>query len=158
MSFNKCFETHNHPLLFSEAHSTQQMIEDLKCYNKKSKIIDIKEALEKKYNITLDYHTTLYYAFRKIFPRFGDDDANNFVSMLKEKNIYSKIDVIESKVQRLFLATPRMIRNYELYGDIILIDSTYRVNQYNIPLIIYSGGDAEGHNIIFGLSLVNDDS
>jgi len=87
MLFNKCFETHNHPLLFSGAHLTQQMIEDLKCYNKKSKIIDMKEALEKKYNITLDYHT-FYYAFRKIFPRFGDDDANNFVSMLKEKNTY----------------------------------------------------------------------
>ena len=51
-----------------------------------------------------------------------------------------------------------MTRNYELFGDIILIDSTYRVNHYNIPLIVYSGINAKGHNVIFALALVNDES
>ena len=157
MSFCKCNEVHNHKLALSGAQLTQEMLQDLKFYNKKSKIIDIKEALEKKYNVLLDYHV-LYYEFRKIFPRFGNEDANNFINILKQKNVYHKIDLIENKVNRLFFATPRMIRNYELYGNIILIDSTYRVNQYNIPLVVYSGIDASGRNIIFALSLVNDET
>ena len=143
MSFSKCNETHNHPLVLAGSNFTPQMMSDLQLYNKKSKIIDIKESLEKKYNVILDYQN-VYYAFRKIFPRLRDEDANSFVNMLEKKYIYHKMDIIDSKIQRLFLATPRMVRNYELYGDIILIDSTYRVNQYNIPLVVYSGVDFAG--------------
>lgn len=157
MTLDKCHETHNHSLTFSGVQLTQEMLNDLKLYNKRTKIIDIKESLEKKYKTILDYHT-LYYEFRKIFPRFGDEDAINFIKILKQKKVYYKADLQEGKICKLFFATPRMIRNYELYGDIILIDSTYRVNQYNIPLLVYSGIDAGGRNIIFGLSLINDET
>jgi len=51
-----------------------------------------------------------------------------------------------------------MMANYRLYGDIMLIDSTYRVNHYNFLLIIYSGLDSGGRNIIFGLSVVNNET
>jgi len=33
-----------------------------------------------------------------------------------------------------------MIYHYELESEIVLIDSTYRINLYNIPLIVDSGG------------------
>jgi len=157
MAFDKCNEVHNHALGLSENQLTNNMIEDLKSYNKKSKVIDIKENLEKKYNISIDYHT-LYYEFRKVFPRLGQDDADNMVKILEEKNIHYRTEKKDNKIERLFFSTPRMIRNYELYGDIVLIDSTYRVNQYNLPLIVYSGIDSYGRNILFALAIVNDET
>lgn len=40
----------------------------------------------------------------------------------------------------------------------MLIDSTYRVNHYNIPLVVYSGVDCGGYNILFGLAIVNSET
>jgi len=159
MSFEKCDEAHNHPLKISGTELNQKMLQDMHLFNKKSKVIEIKESLEKKYNVQLDYNM-VYYEFRKIYPRFGEEDANNMKKILEEKNIYHKfdIDMNTNIVKRLIFATPRMIRNYELYGDIILIDTTYRVNHYNIPLIVYSGVSSTGSNIIFGLSIVNNEN
>jgi len=159
MSFDKCEEIHNHPLGLTEIGLTQEMREDLKIYTKKSKIIEIKESLEKKYNLQLDYHE-IHREFRKLYPRFGDDDARNITEFLKKKNIKHSIysEAGDNIIQRLFFATPQMIYHYELYSDIVLIDSTYRINLYNIPLIVYSGIDSGGRNIIFGLALVNNET
>jgi len=158
MIFDKCNETHNHALGLSGNHLTKNMIEDLKSFDKRSKVIDIKENLEKKYNVNIDYHI-LYYEFRKVFPRLGQEDAENMINILKEKNIHYKCDPNkDNKIERLFFSTPRMIKNYKLYGDIVLIDSTYKVNQYNLPLIVYSGIDSYGQNILFALAVVNDET
>lgn len=159
MSFSKCEETHNHPSDLLGEELTQQMKEDIKIFNKKSKIIHIKESLEKKYYIQLDYQT-VYREFRKLYPRFGKDDAQNVVNMLKEKKIYNKIypEASNTEIKRLFFATPQMIASYKQYGDIVLIDSTYRINHYNIPLVVYSGLDSAGRNILFGLAIVNDET
>lgn len=105
----------------------------------------------------LNYYS-VYREFRKLYPRFGKDDAQTMLNMLEQLKIVPKIDLDGGKVNRIFFATPGMKKNYEFYGDIVLVDSTYRVNQYNIPLIVYSGVDSGGRNIIFGLALVNDES
>lgn len=89
MSLSSCNEIHNHNLILSGTQISQEMINDLKNFNRRTKIIDIKESLEKKYHVIIDYHS-LYYEFRKIFPRLGNEDANNFIKILKEKNIYYK--------------------------------------------------------------------
>ena len=159
MSFEKCNENHDHPLGLTSIDLTQKMIDDIRMFNKRSRIIDIKESLEKKYYVQLEYQT-IYREFRKIYPRFGNEDANNLLKILSNKNIIHKIDIDETNhtIKKLIFATPQMLNNYKLYGDIMLIDSTYRVNHYNIPLIVYSGVDSGGRNVIFGLSVVNDET
>ena len=159
MKFDKCLEKHNHPLGVPGDELTDKMIEDIKLFNKKSRIIDIKESLEKKYYLQIDYQT-IYREFRKIYPRFGNEDANNLLQILTNKNIMHKIDIDPNNntIKKLIFATPEMMNRYKLYGHIMLIDSTYRVNHYNIPLIVYSGVDSGGHNIIFGLAVVNDET
>ena len=50
-----------------------------------------------------------------------------------------------------------MQMNYEKYGEICNIDSTYRVNLYSVPLVIIGGLNNEGKNVIFGMGLINNE-
>jgi len=95
MSFEKCNENHDHPLGLSHTEVSQKMIDDIKLFNKKARIIDIKESLEKKYYVQLDYQV-IYREFRKLYPRFGKEDANNLLKVLLEKNIVHSVDIDES--------------------------------------------------------------
>lgn len=159
IKLDKFNELHNHLLTFQMKTLTSQIIEDIKTFNKLSKVLDIKETLEVKYNSKLDYYS-VYRELRKLFPRFGKDDARNIITILKDKNKHheSEIDLESGQVKKLFFATPRMIQQYTQCGEINLIDSTYRVNHYNIPLIIYAGINSAVMNIIFGVSIVNDEA
>ena len=49
LSFEKCNENHDHSLELTNVKITQKMSDNLKLFNKKSRIIDIKESLEKYY-------------------------------------------------------------------------------------------------------------
>ena len=72
-----------------------------------------------------------------------------FSIFYRKKNKYYQVETVENQVNKLFFSTQRMTKNYELSGDISLIDSTYRVNHYNLPLIVYSRINAKSHNVIF---------
>jgi len=47
--------------------------------------------------------------------------------------------------------------NYEKFGDIVLVDTTYNTNHYSVPLVVISGVDREYRNILFGLALFNNE-
>jgi len=134
MEFDKCEETHTHRLGLANSELTDKIIEDLKSFNKKSRILSIlKNIWRKKYYVQLDYQI-LYREFRKLYPRFGKDDANHLLNILTRKISQHRFVIDESNntINRLIFSTPQMINNYKLFGDIMLIDSTYRVNHYNI--------------------------
>ena len=67
MTFKDCFEHHNHSLGLPDNELTDNMKNDIKLFNKRSKVIEIKESLGKKYGIQLNYHL-LYREFRKPYP------------------------------------------------------------------------------------------
>jgi len=87
MSLTQSNETHNHDLTSIQERLTENMIAELQTYSKNSKVIEIKESLEKKFSTKVNYQQ-LYYEFRKIFPRFGKDDANNLRKILEEKKLH----------------------------------------------------------------------
>ena len=55
----------------------------------------------------------------------------------------------------MFFVSPIMKYNYDLFGGVVLIDSTYQTNIYNVPLVIFSGIACDGKNIIF--EMLSDD-
>ena len=106
------------------------MIEDLHSFSKKRPIIDLLRCLESKYHCTLDYKQ-VYYEIRKIKPLFGPEDCNNFINYLK--SICSPLEYLvdDSNVLHKFIfATTAMKTNYKLFGDVLLLDATYKTNQY----------------------------
>jgi len=119
----------------------------------------VKEHLENVFSCKLDYWK-VYHEFRKLYPRFGAQDAQNFIEFI-EKNggIHSEqIDSTDQSICKLLFQTKLMHQNYEKFHDILLIDATYSTNHFSTPLVVLSGIDENYRNILFGLVLVNDET
>ncbi|KAL6528867.1 hypothetical protein OROMI_029043 [Orobanche minor] len=43
---------------------------------------------------------------------------------------------------------------YEIFGDVLVLDSTYKTNTYRFPLVILSGANNHASNCIFGAGIV----
>jgi len=50
-----------------------------------------------------------------------------------------------------------MQASFLTYGDILLVNATYRTNKYKLPLVIFSGFTYKGRNCIFDIGIVNDE-
>ncbi|XP_016168288.1 protein FAR1-RELATED SEQUENCE 5-like [Arachis ipaensis] len=78
-------------------------------------------------------------------------DANVAINYLIRK---SNNDPLE----HIFWADGQSIVDYYYFGDIVAFDSTYKKNKYNKPLVIFSGCNHHGQTIIFGSSLLSDET
>jgi len=58
----------------------------------------------------------------------------------------------------LFICSGLMKTHYKYYGDIIIMDSTYRVNKYKLPLSILSGFTHTGRICIFRIGILNNET
>ncbi len=56
--------------------------------------------------------------------------------------------------KRLFWSDPQSQINYDAFVDVVLFDSTYQVNIYNLPFIPSVGVNHRGFTIIFVSSIV----
>jgi len=51
-----------------------------------------------------------------------------------------------------------MKTHYEKYGEILLIDATYKTNKYSLIMIILSGFTNTGRNCLFGVAIVDNEA
>ena len=169
-------EDHNHGPNFNfQKNLSNQMSEEIRKFDKFSKPSKIREFLESKFGRKLDYFV-VYNEFRRIYPRFGILDCQNFVNFLAENGAYWKSlpEVEEFKQKenisqaigeieddqslcKLFFSTKRMKENLRIFGDVILVDTTYNINYYSTPLVVISGVDHQYHNVLFGLAFINNE-
>ena len=159
ITFMTCDEDHNQaPFLGTVNKLSSPMLEDISKYNKNSKITEIRDTLEMIYNVKLDY-MSVYYQFRKYFPRFGNEDCRNFLKYLERNEASFRYTIAEgeSSLCKLIFSTKLMQENYEKYGDILLIDTTYNTNFYSAPLVVLSGVGKDYKNILFALAIINDE-
>ncbi|XP_066163756.1 protein FAR1-RELATED SEQUENCE 5-like [Oryza sativa Japonica Group] len=61
------------------------------------------------------------------------------------------------RLKRLFWSDPQSRIDYDAFGDVVVFDSTYRVNRYNLPFIPFVGVNHHGSTIIFGCAIVADE-
>ncbi|KAL4327898.1 hypothetical protein AHAS_Ahas13G0146100 [Arachis hypogaea] len=57
----------------------------------------------------------------------------------------------------LFWADGEMMMDYQLFGDVLAFDSTYRSNKYKKPLVVFSGLNHHKQTSIFGFALLEDE-
>ena len=153
-------QQHNHQPIFSnKVDLTSQMKLEISKYNKRSLVSDIKSNLENSFSCKLDYWT-VYREFREQFPRLGESDCRNFVDFLRKNEcLYEEnISKEDRSLCKLLFLTPKMLRNYSKFHDILLIDTTYNTNYYSIPLVVFSGIDNNFRNVVFGFGLINNES
>jgi len=62
-----------------------------------------------------------------------------------------------NKLEHIIWAFGDSIRAYEAFGDVIVFDTTYRINRYDMPLGILVGVDNHGNSIFFGCVLLQNE-
>lgn len=60
----------------------------------------------------------------------------------------------ERRLERLFFCDGESRMNYDIFGDVIAFDATYRKNKYNCPFVIFSGVNHHNQTIVFGTGIV----
>ncbi|XP_016199144.1 protein FAR1-RELATED SEQUENCE 5-like [Arachis ipaensis] len=63
----------------------------------------------------------------------------------------------ENRLGSLFWADGEMISDYQVFGDVLAFDSTYRSNKYKKPLVVFSGSNHHKQTSIFGFVLLEDE-
>ena len=135
------------------------MENDISQFSKTTKISNIKEFLENKHKVKLRY-IDVYNVFRSIHPKLGANDTDNLINELKSRSFiyFHDINKENQKLCKVLFISPKMMNNLDKFGDVIIIDSTLKSNVYKIPLVIISGINNNGNNVIFGISYVNDET
>ena len=98
--------------------------------------------------------------FRKFYVKFKANDATNLVSNLTQRRfeLCMVINDQDESLTKLIFINQEMLNNYFQYNDVVLIDSTYKTKKYSYPLVIISGANNEGKNIIFEVAFINDET
>lgn len=151
-------QSHNHgPNLGIKSELSQAMKVEISKFSKFTRVSTIRDHLELTFHCRLSYNL-VYNEFRRNFPRFGREDCVTLINFLKHENAehFCTLDD-ENSLCKLIFQTQRMRANFENFGDIILTDTTYNTNFYAIPLVIFSGVDSNFKNVLFAMSLVNDE-
>lgn len=137
---------------------SEAMLQDLFYIPKWISIVDIVDFFEAKYGIKKLNYSKVYRHIRKLKPRLGEDDCQYFYDYLIGRNFDVKKDTISDKLCKILFSSAVMKKNYDIFGDIVLIDTTYQTNVYKAPLVVFTGISCDGKNVLFALALLNNET
>jgi len=60
----------------------------------------------------------------------------------------------DRRLERLFWCDGESRMNYEIFGDVLAFDATYRKNKYNCPFVVFSGVNHHNQTIVFATGIV----
>ncbi|KAE8787232.1 hypothetical protein D1007_38848 [Hordeum vulgare] len=100
---------------------------------------------------------------RKMNKEQSDGDATKTMEILAEMkandpefNYAVQVDE-ESRIKTLMWVTGRGCDQYRCFGDVIMFDTTYRTNLYDMPFGLFVGVNNHFQSIIFGGVMVRDE-
>ena len=64
----------------------------------------------------------------------------------------------EGHLHNLFWTDSQSQIDYDAFGDVVVFDSTYRVNRYNLPFVPFIGVNHHRSTVVFGVGIVSDES
>uniref|UniRef100_J3NAK1 SWIM-type domain-containing protein n=1 Tax=Oryza brachyantha TaxID=4533 RepID=J3NAK1_ORYBR len=85
---------------------------------------------------------------------FTSRDLYNFFVRQRKKRIQ---EGDAEHVIKLFWTDAQSRIDYDAFGEVVVFDSTYRVNKYNLPFIPFVGVNHHGSTIIFACAIVSDE-
>ena len=92
------------------------------------------------------------------------NDAMGFLQLCKvakEKNSkfqYAYTSDEERRLEHIFWALTPCFNWYKKYGDLVVFDTTYKVNAYDMPFGIFVGINNHGKTILFGCALLQNET
>lgn len=64
----------------------------------------------------------------------------------------------KGRLSHLFWCDGAAQRDYEIFGDVVAFDATYKRNKYLCPLVVFSGVNHHNHSIVFCAGIVCDET
>ncbi|XP_044400061.1 protein FAR1-RELATED SEQUENCE 5 [Triticum aestivum] len=61
-------------------------------------------------------------------------------------------------LQNLFWSDAQSRLDYDAFGGVVVFDSTYRVNKYNLPFVPFIGLNHHRSTVVFGVGIVSDET
>ncbi|WOK95268.1 protein FAR1-RELATED SEQUENCE 6 isoform X1 [Canna indica] len=98
---------------------------------------------------------------RQFWLSVGDAEAifDYFIRMKsKNSSFFYAMDIDEeSRIKNVFWADARSRAAYEEFGDVVMIDTTYLANKYDMPFVPFIGVNHHGQSILFGCGLLSNE-
>ena len=63
----------------------------------------------------------------------------------------------ENRLEHIFWCPAHCFELYQKYGDVVVFDTTYKVNSYDMPFGIFVGIDNNGRTILLGCALLRNE-
>ncbi|KAL6875595.1 hypothetical protein ACP4OV_013108 [Aristida adscensionis] len=85
----------------------------------------------------------------------------NYMEARKDENPefyfkYSTDD--EGRLQNIFWSDSQSQIDFSAFGDVVVFDSTYRVNRYNLPFVPFIGVDHHRSTVLFGCGILSSET
>ncbi|RYR13297.1 hypothetical protein Ahy_B04g070369 isoform B [Arachis hypogaea] len=169
-------DNHNHPLattMFRHllpshrnlSDSDKAQVDSLKKFGiATSKIMAYMAGQSGGYGMLWFTKRDLYnYVHSQRIAQINNGDAAAAISYLEGKANADMMTVArytkttENQLGSLFWADGQMMADYQLFGDVLAFDATYRSNKYKKPLVVFSGSNHHKQTAIFGFALLEDE-
>lgn len=105
--------------------------------------------------------SNLFYKVRKSNSNNDAMELLEHCKMAKEENSkfqYAYSIDQERKLEHIFWAHSSCFDWYQKYGDVVVFDTTYKVNSYDMPFGIFVGINNHGKTILFGCALLRNET
>jgi hypothetical protein len=89
------------------------------------------------------------------------DYVMNYMAARKDENpeFYFDFSVDdECRLQNMFWSDSQPQLDYGVFGDVVVFDSTYRVNRYNLPFVPFIGVGHHHTTVVFGCGILSDET
>ncbi|KAL2935278.1 Protein FAR1-RELATED SEQUENCE 11 [Bienertia sinuspersici] len=102
--------------------------------------------------------------YGKVKRMLGVDDEMNLIDYMKsakeENEMFQYAYTLdeERRLENLFWCHAQSFEWYQKYGDVVVFDTTYKVNSYDMPCGIFVGVDNHGKTILFGCALLRNET
>jgi len=64
---------------------------------------------------------------------------------------------VGGRLQNLFWSDGESQKNYEIFGDVLAFDATYKKHKYKCPFVVFSGVNHHNQTIIFATAIVSNE-
>ncbi|GKC67363.1 protein FAR1-related sequence 11 [Tanacetum coccineum] len=169
----KFIKDHNHELL-SHEHMRFLPVNRIITPEDKQKILLYKEAglkvreiirvMELLKNVKHRDLSFLDKDIRNLFTKkrkmLGANDAMSLIHYMRSsKQKDSKFQYVytvdeQRRLESLLWCHPKSFEWYEKYGDVVVFDTTYKVNAYDMPCALFVGVNNHGKTVLFGSALL----
>jgi len=158
---------HNHdlnpkPIINKEV---LKVIEDL-LIHKSHTPKELHEKINLKFDKNFNYSQirNTYYKVKASLFGIASNEAQDLIQLLKAlKDLgYVCFDIKshpqKKNLEAVIFATPGMLQLFQKYKDMAIMDTTFGLNRFNMPVLTMAGVDNEGKTIIFGFAFLQDES